>query len=146
MKQLFILRHAKSDWSSDGCSDFDRTINKRGEQSAVRMGQWMHQKQLIPDLIISSTALRAKQTISSVCNELGIKTDTIYWNDKMYLASLTTLLNTIAETTDDIERLMIVGHNPGLEELVMYLSSNNVPRSDNGNRLCENTNFDILST
>ena len=96
------------------------------------MGQWMMHNRLKPDCIVSSPATRAKQTITSICDEMGISTDTILWDRQVYLASLSTLLEIIKQTSDNIDSLMLVGHNPGLEELLIYLSQEAVPRSNSG--------------
>lgn len=117
------MRHAKSDWET-GTSDFDRPINKRGNKSAIRIGQWMVENDCLPEKIISSPAKRAKQTIELVVDQIESKSKKeISYEEDLYLASLDTLLENIQLYKNDINSLMLVAHNPGLEELVHFLSS-----------------------
>lgn len=118
---LYIMRHAKSDWET-GTSDFDRPINTRGNKSAIHIGQWMSENNYIPDKIISSPAVRAKQTIELVVEQLDGKTEKdISYEKDLYLASLDTLLENIALYKSNVNSLMLVAHNPGLEELISFL-------------------------
>ena len=120
--RLFIMRHAKSDWSGQGVSDFDRPINKRGQKNARRIGLWMDENNLIPDQIVCSPALRARQTIELVMEQIKkIDAATIYFDESLYLADLETLIEIIQIYKSKHNSLMIVAHNPGLEELVNYL-------------------------
>lgn len=121
---LYIMRHAKSDWAVPGKSDFDRPINERGNKNAIRIGQWMSKNNCMPEKIISSPAVRAKQTIELVVDQIkGISNTKISYEEDLYLASLNTLLENINVYKDDVSSLMIVAHNPGLEDLVHYLSN-----------------------
>jgi len=117
------MRHAKSDWDTGAATDFDRPLNKRGEHDAPRIGQWLHENKLIPDWIISSPALRARETVLLVCDELGLKKKAIHWEEKLYAAELKTLLTALAQCPEDKHLVMLVGHNPGLEELLIYLTT-----------------------
>ena len=121
-RRLLIMRHAKSDWDMAAATDFDRPLNKRGERDAPCMGQWLRKNKLIPDWIISSPALRAKETVLLVCEELGLKKKAIHWEEKLYAAELKTLLTALAQCPEDRHLVMLVGHNPGLEELLVYLT------------------------
>lgn len=120
-KKIYILRHAKSDWSTDTPTDFERPLNKRGMRNASEMGQWMATQGIIPDVVICSTAQRARQTITRVCTAMGIDESNIEYNSELYLASLDELLSAIRSLPEQIESVMLVGHNPGLEELLIYL-------------------------
>jgi phosphohistidine phosphatase len=118
---LYIMRHAKSDWET-GTSDFDRPINQRGNNSAIRIGQWMSENNYIPEKIISSSAVRAKQTIELLVDQIEEKDKKeISYEKDLYLASLDTLLENITLYKSNVNSLMLVAHNPGLEELVYFL-------------------------
>jgi len=124
---LYIMRHAKSDWSGPGRSDFDRPINKRGRKNAKRIGQWMADNNRIPQQIISSPALRARQTTDLVTGQLiRVSPEKILYEENIYLASLDALIECIQIYKNDLKSLMLVAHNPGLEQLVNYLSSKSV--------------------
>jgi phosphohistidine phosphatase len=121
---LYIMRHAKSDWSGPGTSDFDRPINKRGRKNAKRIGQWMTEHKRTPQRVISSPANRAKQTIELVIEQISeIKPENIRYEKALYLADPDTLLEQIQLYKNDVNSLMLVAHNPGLEQLVHFLSS-----------------------
>lgn len=121
--QLYIMRHAKSDWETS-TSDFDRPVNARGNKSAIRMGQWMSENNYIPEKIISSPAVRAKQTIELVVDQIEEKDKKeISYEEDLYLANLDSLLENIALYKSNVSSLMLVAHNPGLEELVYFLDS-----------------------
>jgi len=122
-RELFVLRHAKSDWASDAETDFDRPLNGRGKQDAPRMGRWMKERGLIPDYIISSPAKRAKGTVKAVIKALGMSKDDIHWQERIYEAGLPALIKLVHEFPPEARRVLLVGHNPGLEELVAYLVS-----------------------
>ncbi len=124
MKTLFILRHAKSSWDFPELSDFARPLNERGEKAAPFMGELMKVKNLVPDLIVSSPAERAKQTATLVKDAAELDAE-IQFNHKIYEASPQSLLYLIAEFEDEFDSVMIVGHNPGFESLVRILSGEN---------------------
>ncbi|MDG6777133.1 histidine phosphatase family protein [Thiomicrorhabdus sp. zzn3] len=119
LRELMLLRHAKSDWKDDSLMDIDRPLASRGKKNAAKMGKWMKQESLIPDMILTSPAKRAQQTLKRICSECGSQTQTV---DALYLANLETLKSILAEAPQ-VERLMIIGHNPGLERLFNFLNS-----------------------
>lgn len=122
--KLFIMRHAKSDWSGPGISDFDRPINKRGQKNAKRVGQWMMENDLIPQQIVSSPALRAKQTTEFLAEAFTECIPAkIQFDEDLYLASVDTLIESIQLYKNNLNSLMLVAHNPGLEQLVDFLLS-----------------------
>jgi phosphohistidine phosphatase len=130
---LYIMRHAKSDWSIPGKSDFDRPINKRGQKNAKRIGQWMAENNHIPQQIISSPAQRARQTTKLVANQLSKDgPEKILYDQELYLAGLDTLIECIQIYKNDLNSLMLVAHNPGMEQLITYLSSKSVNSDMNG--------------
>lgn len=132
--ELLLLRHAKSDWLQD-CSDYTRPLNSRGRRDAPRLGHWLKRQQLLPDCVMSSPAQRARQTVEAVCQNAGIPLQNIQWLDALYLASLEQLCTMLRTTPAGCTRLLLVGHNPGLEELLLYLSATPLPRKTNGKLL-----------
>lgn len=121
MKTLFLLRHAKSNWSDNNLADFDRPLNKSGLDAVPLVGEKIFDSGFQIDLILSSPAKRAKQTAILIKEMAQIKS-AIRYNDKIYEASPRRLLEVIAATEDDKKSLMLVGHNPGLEGLIKTLT------------------------
>ena len=121
MKRLYVLRHAKSSWDEAGLSDFERPLNDRGMRTAPAMGQYMTQNNFIPDVIISSPAVRARSTAELVKKGGGLKAD-INLDDRIYEASPQTLLYAVWELDDKFDSAMIVGHNPGMEGFIRLLT------------------------
>jgi phosphohistidine phosphatase len=121
MKTLLILRHAKSSWKDSGISDFERPLNARGKRSADLIGRFMKKKKLRPDLILSSTAARARETIGLVLESARLVVELRY-DERLYLASAGRLAEIISQIEDDRSQVMIVGHNPGMEELLPRLT------------------------
>ena len=119
---LYIMRHAKSDWSGPQISDFERPINKRGTKNAMRIGEWMNENNHIPQKIISPPAVRAKETIELVTEQISkFNLEDLTYEDELYLAGFTQLIEFINTYKDKVQSLMLVGHNPGIENLVNYL-------------------------
>lgn len=121
MKKLLLLRHAKSSWDDAGLADFDRPLNGRGRKAAPVMGHFMRERQLRPDLIISSPAARARETLALVLEASGIKTELRY-DERIYEATAGRLLEVINGVEDDKQEVMLVGHNPGFENLLERLT------------------------
>ena len=130
-KELLLLRHGKSDWNTDS-TDFYRPLNKRGQRNALQMGEWLADQKLIPDLIISSPATRALTTAEIVGETMGLSVDSIQTEKSIYEASASNLLQVLSYTSDLVQRLLLVGHNPSFEYLVHNLAPN-VPPAENGN-------------
>ncbi len=120
-RELLILRHAKSDWSSDATVDFQRPLAKRGKHDAPKVGAWLYREGLVPDYVISSPAKRAQQTAEIVCKRLDYKKKKITFDATIYAAELPALLAVLARCPSAAGTVLLVGHNPGLEELLMYL-------------------------
>lgn len=121
MKTLYLLRHAKSSWDNADLSDFERPLNERGMRAAPFMGKLMRERGLLPDLILSSPAERAKQTTLLV-KEAGKLPAEIRFEESIYEASPLRLLRLISELDNDLDSVMLIGHNPGFEGLVHFLS------------------------
>jgi phosphohistidine phosphatase len=121
MKTLLILRHAKSSWKFPDLTDHDRPLNRRGKRDAPRMGRTLRERELVPDLVISSTATRAMDTASAVAKQSGYKGKRIKF-ESLYAAEPTAYLAVLRELADNYQRVLIVGHNPGIEELIEMLT------------------------
>lgn len=119
---LYIMRHAKSDWSGPETADHERPINKRGQKNAKQIGQWMKTNNYIPQKIMCSTAIRAKQTIELVTEQIEVSSENIDYDKSLYLAAPDTLIELIQLYKNDVSSLMLVAHNPGLEQLINFLS------------------------
>ncbi len=122
MKTLLVLRHGKSSWATSNMSDHDRPLKPRGERSARRMGQELLRRGIAPDLIVSSTAERARATARLAAAEAG-KSDVIVETRELYLTGVSHQLETLAGVAGDrVATAMIVGHNPTLEDLTEQLT------------------------
>lgn len=121
MKTLLVLRHAKSSWDDAGLKDHDRPLSPRGARDAPRMGRLLAERELVPDRILSSTAVRAVSTAELVAAACGTSPP-IETLDSLYLAAPGDYLDAVRASAGDAERLMVVGHNPGLTTLVTVLT------------------------
>jgi phosphohistidine phosphatase len=121
MKILYVLRHAKSDWGDSSLEDFDRPLNARGKKAAKAVGREFRKRKIKPDLVLASPAVRAQQTIERVEDGYGSKFD-VEDELRIYGSEPETLVDLIKNAPDDVDRLLIVGHNPGLQDLVVKLS------------------------
>lgn len=126
-RELLILRHAKSDWETPAASDYDRPLAARGKLDAPRMGAWLKHEGLKPDGILSSPAKRARQTALRVAKSAGVSKGAITWDGELYAASLGELLTALGRVGKGGRRVLLVGHNPGLEELLEYLAGTVTP-------------------
>lgn len=123
MRTLLVLRHAKSSWKDAGLADHDRPLNKRGEKNAPTMGKLIKKEGLTPQWIASSTALRARKTAEAAAKGSGYSGE-IHYEEELYLALPSDILDVLQRTVpDSATRILIVGHNPGLEELVGTLTA-----------------------
>lgn len=121
MKTLYILRHAKSSWDNTDLADFDRPLNDRGRIAAPFMGQVMYGRQIQPGVVLSSPAKRSKQTAILVKETAELKVPVTY-DERIYEASPQILMQVISETDNSANSMMLVGHNPGIEGLIRYLT------------------------
>jgi phosphohistidine phosphatase len=125
MKVLILMRHAKSSWKDVDLVDHDRPLNKRGKKDAPRIGKLLRDERIVPELILTSSARRARDTAEAVADASGY-TPEIRHLPNFYQADVETFLDTLSVLPPDIDRVMIVGHNPDLEELVDYLTDENL--------------------
>jgi phosphohistidine phosphatase len=124
-RQLILMRHAKSAWDNPGVTDHDRTLNKRGRTAAPLMAEHLREHALIPDLIMASTAVRVRETIALLTETWGAE-PTIQYESSLYLASRETLLAYVRGLHDAWNKVMFVGHNPGLSELAGWLGQSSL--------------------
>jgi len=125
MKTLLILRHAKSSWKDSGLSDHDRPLNPRGRRDAPKVGKRLREEGLIPDVLLSSTALRARQTAEAVAEESGFEGE-IQFIRELYGGGPEATLEALRGLPDLVACALVVGHNPDLEELVDWLCGESV--------------------
>ena len=121
MKTLYILRHAKSDWNDASLSDFERPLNERGRKAASLIGETMKKRNYKPQIVISSPAVRAKQTAELIKENAELKSE-ISFDSRIYEAHPQTLLEIVSEIDDAHDAALLVGHNPGFETLVRILT------------------------
>lgn len=121
MKILLLLRHAKSSWKDEELPDQDRPLAKRGLRDAPRLGQLLRDENLLPDLILSSTARRARQTVELVTEAAGYSGE-VSLLDSLYAAAPEEILELLNALPAYYTTVMVVGHNPGLEELLTLLT------------------------
>jgi phosphohistidine phosphatase len=117
MKSVLILRHAKSEWGNPSQADFDRPLAKRGLEDAPRMGQVLARFNYVPDRILSSPARRARQTAELAAQACGYR-QAIQWEDSFYEGTGEDLIAALQQLPHPIERALLVGHNPVMEETV----------------------------
>ncbi|HOJ63411.1 MAG TPA: histidine phosphatase family protein [Spirochaetota bacterium] len=126
MKEILLLRHAKSSWEDLNIEDFDRPLKKRGINDTIIMAEYIKQSDLIPEYIICSDARRTRETLSILLEKINSKIETLYTR-KIYEADVSDILEVIYETDNKFNRIMIVGHNPGMEETVVALTKKSFP-------------------
>lgn len=126
MKTLLLLRHAKSSWKDDALCDHDRALNERGRNDAPRVGEWLAGQGLVPDLIVSSTALRAQSTARLLAESAGYAPE-IELKRELYHADSDDFLQTLTALSTGVNRVLVVAHNPGMEEFVELLTGQHEP-------------------
>lgn len=124
MKTLLLLRHAKSSWDQPDLHDHDRPLNKRGKKEAPLVGKYLKDNDLIPDLVLSSTARRAHDTAQATAEESGFEGQVDLYQD-LYLSDTSCYLDILRCLPDEAMRVLVVGHNPDLEELLTLLTDAN---------------------
>jgi len=121
MKTLLLMRHAKSSWKDTKLTDHERPLNKRGQKDAHFMGKVLLEKELLPQKIIASSAVRVRETVAGLVSSSGSNCETEF-SDTFFMAESETYLAALRLLPDSLERVMVVGHNPGLEGLLQKLS------------------------
>ena len=120
MKTLTLLRHAKSGWDDGVARDFDRPLNPKGQRAAALMGRHMRAQGLTFDHVLASPAARVRETLDHVARGYGGDLAP-EWDQRLYLASKATLVDVVQALPETAGRVLLAGHNPGLEELVLTL-------------------------
>lgn len=129
-KRLLLMRHAKSDWSDGSVADHDRVLNARGQASAPRMAAWIASQELIPEVILCSTSLRTSHTLALMLNDWQSMTartgsePEVHYIKELYLAPAATLVS-IASQHATRGSVLVLAHNPGMEDAVSFLSGTN---------------------
>jgi phosphohistidine phosphatase len=126
MKRLYVLRHAKSSWDDSSLADFERPLNDRGKEAAPFMGRVMRERGLMPDVVLSSPAKRAKKTAKLVMKSAGFAGE-IEFDDNIYEASPQTLAKVLSGVDGKADSAMIIGHNPGMEGVIRFLTGESEP-------------------
>ena len=122
MKRLLVLRHAKSSWADTSLDDWQRPLNDRGRRDAPRAGAWLRDRSLVPDLIVTSDAVRARETAAAVATAAGY-TRAMVVEPSLYHATPADAIAVLKNIShQSAHTILIVGHNPGLEDLVSRLS------------------------
>ena len=125
MKNLFLLRHAKSSWDNTALGDFDRPLSKRGISNAIQLSEYIQKHSISFDLVLSSPSERTQSTLDLVLSSLDpIPTSNL--KECIYHASASSLIQLITEQDDEINNLLIIGHNPGLHILTETLTNESI--------------------
>ena len=146
MYEILLMRHAKSDWHSH-TADIDRPLNKRGKRDAAAMGRYLKQSNIGPDRAVTSVARRAQDTANLVLERFPTVRDEMTIDKELYLAGLDTLLEAIQLYAIEGKTLLLVAHNPGMDEIVHYLSDTDPVYTDNGKLMttCAVARFQLSS-
>ncbi|CAM5184736.1 histidine phosphatase family protein [Oligella ureolytica] len=123
MKTLLLVRHAKSSWSDPSLSDKARPLNKRGKRDVITMGQRLFNRQVKPDLIVVSSAVRTTVTAQAIAKEIEYDQENIILEDKLYACQPEYLLETVQAFDNDLDYVMLVGHFPELNDFLFMFTS-----------------------
>lgn len=123
MKTLYLVRHAKSSWGDPALPDHDRPLNERGLHDVAAMGKRLAHRGVKPDVILTSTAVRALTTAEHLAKALDVKHKHLVVIDRLYAAPASELLGVVEALDDKLKRVMLVAHNPGLTELAHQFAS-----------------------
>ena len=121
MKTLYLLRHAKSSWKDASLADFERPLKGRGRDAAEQMGEFLASKKVHLSTLISSPSVRTRETVEIVLRHAHLGVEPLF-DQRIYEASLATLAQVVSEIPADKKSAMLVGHNPGMEELLAFLT------------------------
>jgi len=134
-KHLYLLRHGHSPFGE--LSDKERVLSEQGGRDVSTMGEQLNKKGIKPDFIYCSTAQRTRQTAQHLIESLAVPSDLIQYDERLYNASLESLIYFVREIDDHVGSMLIIGHNPGLSELVQF---------GDGESYCQNNDFTGLTT
>jgi phosphohistidine phosphatase len=120
MRRLYVLRHAKSSWKQPGLADHDRPLAGRGRHAGEALARHLREQRIEPQLVLCSTALRARETLEHIVPALG--TRAVHFESELYGASAGVLLERLRSVPDTVESVLLIGHNPGVQELALNLA------------------------
>lgn len=120
MKTLLLMRHAKSSWKDESLADHERPLKKRGKKDSKLIAKVIKKKDLIPDLILCSSAVRTKETVEVLTDVLDYDGEIIY-SDELYMGEPQDFVNALKDLDEKYETVLIVGHNPGLEAYLQII-------------------------
>lgn len=123
---LYLIRHAKSSWDDPSLQDFDRPLNGRGQKDAPKMGKRLKKRGIVPELMISSTAVRAATTALAIADKLHYARENILMRDELYHAEPSAILNVVQQTDEAVNTLFVFGHNPGLTDFANELCKKDI--------------------
>ena len=126
MKTLILVRHAKSSWKFPELDDFERPLNKRGKRDAPIMGKFLEQNKIMPDIIISSPAVRAKRTATRIAEAIGYSKKDVFFDEEVYEASTMGLLNITNKIDNKNKSAMLFGHNPSMTYFANMLTNSRI--------------------
>ncbi len=121
MKTLYLLRHGKSSWKDETLPDVERPLNGRGRRASQTVGAFLKREKIIPDLVLSSSAIRARQTTDIVMETAKLRTD-LRFDERIYEAGAQRLLEVVRQIEKSKKIVLLVGHNPGMEEFLTMLT------------------------
>ena len=124
MKNIYFIRHGKAGQDFPAGGDFARTLTGRGRLDAMRLGEILHQHNLLPDALLASPAARAKETAERIAENVKFKKKHIHWIPKLYLADANTILHVVREQDDAAKCIFLIGHNPGITDIANLLLEN----------------------
>jgi phosphohistidine phosphatase len=127
-KQLVLLRHAKSSWDDPFLDDFDRPLSKRGRRAGNHLSAWLRKHDIRPDLVLCSPAVRTRETLALIAEAIGDKANIVH-DKALYLAEADDLLAGIRKAEPDAASVMVIGHNPGLQDLAIALLPSSAKKS-----------------
>ena len=120
MKNLLLMRHGKSSWKNDSLADHERPLKKRGRKDSKRIAKVINKNKLVPDLILTSSAKRAKETAEVVIETLSYDKQVVY-SDELYMGEPQDFISLLSDLDNELNTVMIVAHNPGLEAYLQII-------------------------
>ena len=128
MKEIYVLRHAKSSWDNSNLSDFERPLADRGISDAKKMSKFLKEMNIKIDKVLCSNAIRAKETFDLTADGFNFEIDKATYLDKLYFGDTTTIIQDLKELDESLKNILIVGHNPTLHYLVEILTNESIKR------------------
>ena len=124
-RRIVLMRHAKSSWKTDAPTDHARPLNKRGRKASPKVGAKLHELGWVPDLVVSSDSVRTRETFARMRKKLGVRDEAVFL-DSLYHAGVEAVRSVLRELDDGTETVLLLGHNPGWEEVLTWLSGEDV--------------------